>query len=59
MFQFPRFAAYTYGFSARSFGYLGINVRLTTPPSLSQSSTPFFAFWCLDIPHMPLVAWPH
>ncbi len=56
MFQFPPFAPYTYGFSARSFGYPGINARLTAPPSLSQSSTPFIAFWRLDIPHMPLVA---
>ena len=58
MFQFPPFATYTYGFSARSFGYPGINARLTTSPGLSQSSTPFFASWRQDIPHMPLVAWP-
>lgn len=59
MFQFSPFATCTYGFSTRSFGNLGINARLTTPPSLSQSSTPFIAFWRLDIPHTPLVAWPH
>ena len=59
MFQFPPFAADTYGFSVRLFGYPGINARLTASPGLSQSSTPFIAFWRLDIPHMPLVAWPH
>src|SRR5437667_3016049 len=59
MFQFPGFATDAYGFSVRSFRNLGINARLTTPPSLSQSSTPFIASWRLDIPHMPLVAWPH
>jgi hypothetical protein len=59
MFQFPRFAAYAYGFGIRTFGYPGLNARLTAPPGLSQSSTPFFAFWRQDIPHTPLVAWPH
>ena len=59
MFQFPPFAPYTYGFSAWSFGHPGISARLTTPPGLSQSSTPFIACWRPDIPHMPLVAWPH
>jgi hypothetical protein len=59
MFQFPGFATYAYGFSVRSFGYPGINTRLTIPPGLSQSSTPFIASWRQDIPHMPLVAWPH
>ena len=58
MFQFSGFATYTYGFSARLFGHPGINARLTTPPGFSQSSTPFIAFWCQDIPHTPLVAWP-
>jgi len=43
MFQFPGLAAYTYVFSARSFGHPGINTRLTVPPGLSQSSTPFIA----------------
>ena len=56
MFQFPPFAACTYGFSACSFGYPGIKARLTAPPGLSQSSTPFIAYWRQDIPHMPLVA---
>jgi hypothetical protein len=56
MFQFPPFAPYTYGFSVRSFGYPGLKARLTAPPGLSQSSTPFIAFWRLDIPHTPLVA---
>ncbi len=59
MFQFPGFATDTYGFSGRQFGYPGINACLTATPGLSQSSTPFFAFWRQDIPHMPLVAWPH
>lgn len=59
MFQFSRFATDTYGFSACLFGYPGINARLTAPPGFSQSSTPFIASWRLDIPHMPLVAWPH
>ena len=59
MFQFPPFATCTYGFSAGLFGNPGINSRLTNPPGLSQSSTPFIAFWRLGIPHTPLVAWPH
>jgi hypothetical protein len=59
MFQFPPFATHTYGFSVRQFGHPGINARLTAPPGLSQSSTPFIASWRLDIPHTPLVAWPH
>src|SRR5271169_4578875 len=59
MFQFPPFASCTYEFSAGSFGYPGINSRLTNPPGLSQSSTPFIASWRLDIPHTPLVTWPH
>jgi hypothetical protein len=59
MFQFPPFATHSYGFTVRQFGYPGINTRLTIPPGLSQSSTPFFASWRQDIPHTPLVAWPH
>ncbi len=59
MFQFSEFATYTYVFSICSFGYPGINARLTAPPGLSQSSTPFIVFWCQDIPHMPLVIWTH
>ena len=59
MFQFPPFATYAYGFSVSQFGDPGLNARLTAPPGLSQSSTPFIAFWRQDIPHMPLVAWPH
>jgi translation initiation factor 2A len=55
----PSVAAYAYAFSARRFGHPGINARLTAPPGLSQSSTPFFASWRQDIPHTPLVAWPH
>ena len=56
MFQFPGLAACTYGFSAGQFGNPGLNARLTAPPGLSQSSTPFIAFWRLGIPHTPLVA---
>jgi hypothetical protein len=59
MFQFPRFAVTAYGFSGHSFGNPGLNARLTAPPGLSQSSTPFIASWRQDIPHTPLVAWPH
>src|SRR5205807_8114250 len=58
MFQFPPFAMHTYGFSVHQFGNPGLNARLTAPPGLSQSSTPFIACWRLDIPHTPLVAWP-
>ena len=43
MFQFSALATYAYGFSVCQFGNLGINTRLTIPPSLSQSSTPFKA----------------
>ena len=56
MFQFPGFAPHSYEFTVRSFGHPGINSRLTDPPGLSQSSTPFFASWRQDIPHTPLVA---
>ncbi len=56
MFQFPPFAPQAYGFSLRLFRDPGIDARLTAPPGLSQSSTPFIAFWRLDIPHTPLVA---
>src|SRR5829696_6374939 len=43
MFQFTALAARTYEFSACQFGNLGINTRLTVPPSFSQFSTPFKA----------------
>lgn len=56
MFQFPGLAAVTYVFSDSQFGHPGINARLTTPPGLSQFSTPFIASWRLGIPHTPLVA---
>jgi hypothetical protein len=56
MFQFPGLAAHTYVFSVCQFGHPGINARLTAPPGLSQSSTPFFATWRQGIPHTPLVA---
>jgi hypothetical protein len=44
MFQFPGLAVYTYVFSIYLFGYLGITIRLSIPPSFSQTSTPFKAF---------------
>jgi hypothetical protein len=56
MFQLAGLASRTYGFSTGSFGYPGINARVTATPGFSQSSTPFFAFWRQDIPHTPLVA---
>ena len=56
MFQFPGFAPVCYGFTHGSFRDPGINSRLTDPPGLSQSSTPFIASWCQGIPHTPLVA---
>ena len=59
MFQFPPLAAAAYGFGGGRFGHPGINARLTAPPGLSQSSTPFLASWRQDIPHTPLLAWPH
>jgi hypothetical protein len=43
MFQFTAFAAHAYGFSVHQFGNPGIDVRLSTPPGLSQTSTPFNA----------------
>ena len=59
MFQFPPFAMQAYGFSLHQVGDPGLNARLTAPPGLSQSSAPFVACRRLDIPHTPLVAWPH
>ena len=56
MFQFAGFATHAYGFSVRQFGNPGLNTRLTVPPGLSQSSTPFIASLRQDIPHTPLVA---
>ena len=56
MFQFAPFAIRHYGFMTDSFGHPGINSRLTDPPGLSQSSTPFIASWRQGIPHTPLVA---
>ena len=56
MFQFPPFASGGYEFTAGSFGHPGIDACLTAPPGLSQSSAPFIASWCQDIPHTPLVA---
>src|SRR5439155_16016956 len=58
MFQFPPLAPAAYGFSGGSFRDPGLNARLTAPPGLSQSSTPFIACRRQDIPHTPLVAWP-
>ena len=59
MFQFPGLAAAHLWIQCAPFGHPGLNARLTAPPGFSQSSTPFFAFWRQDIPHTPLVAWPH
>ena len=59
MFQFAGFALHTYVFSMQSFRDPGINARLTAPPGLSQSATPFFASWRQDIPHTLLFAWQH
>src|SRR5262249_48020239 len=59
MFQFPPCAARRYGFTPRRFGDPGVSARLTARPGLSQSSTPFVACRRQDIPHTPLVAWPH
>ena len=56
MFQFPGLTTCTYGFSAGWFGHPGFNARLTAPPGLSQSATPFVVFWRQGIPHTPLVA---
>ena len=58
MFQFPPFAPAAYGLGGWTFGHPGLNARLTAPPGLSQSSTPFIACRRQDIPHTPLVAWP-
>ena len=57
--SFTAFAAGTYGLGAGQFGNPGINTCLTITPGLSQFSTSFIASWRQDIPHMPLVAWPH
>lgn len=43
MFQFSGLATYGYEFTVRQFGYLGIIICLSTPPSFSQTSTPFIA----------------
>ena len=56
MFQFPGLTAHAYGFSVCQFGNPGLNARLTAPPGLSQSATPFVVFWRQGIPHTPLVA---
>ena len=58
MFQFPPLAPAAYGLGSGSFRDPGLNARLTAPPGLSQSSTPFVACRRQDIPHTPLVAWP-
>ncbi len=44
MFQFPGLATHTYVFSVSLFENLGINTRLSAPPSFSQTSTLFIAF---------------
>ncbi len=56
MFQLAPFATADYVFIRRQFRDPGIKARLTTPPGLSQSSTPFIASWRQGIPHTPFVA---
>ncbi|CAN0449703.1 unnamed protein product [Laminaria digitata] len=65
MFQFPRFAPYTYVFSARypteigwvsPFRNVRITARLPAPRTLSQASTSFIASDCQGIHRMRLVA---
>jgi hypothetical protein len=43
MFQFAAFATRAYVFSTRGFRDPGIIARLSTPPGISQTSTPFKA----------------
>ncbi len=43
-FSSPGLPPHAYGFSVGIFGNPGINARLSTPPGLSQTSTPFIAF---------------
>ena len=66
MFQFPRFASYTYVFSARyrpesrwvsPFRNARITACLPAPRTLSQASTSFIASDCQGIHRMRLVAW--
>ena len=63
MFQFPRFASCTYGFSTgylpygrwvSPFGYLRIIGYLPPPRSFSQAVTSFFASYRLGIHRMRL-----
>lgn len=58
-FSSLRWPRVTYVFSYGLFGYPGVNICLPTRPGLSQTSTPFIAFWCQDILHAPLVTWSH
>ena len=68
MFQFPGFASYTYGFSARylaearwvaPFGNPRIKASLSAPRGLSQTTTSFIASCRLGIHRMRLTAWPY
>src|SRR3990172_12015632 len=59
MFHFTTLAIRHYGLMADTFGHPGIIACLSTPPGISQTSTPFIASGYQDIPHTPLVAWPH
>lgn len=67
MFHFSPLSSISYIFRYRChginpwrvspFGNLRITACLTTPRSLSQSSTSFFASQRLDIHHVPFIAW--
>ena len=67
MFQFRRFPAYTYGFSARwqSIALPGFPIRTSTdqspfaaPRSFSQLVASFIGSQCQGIPLAPFTAWP-
>ena len=58
-FSSPRLLRVSYVFRYGLFRNPGFNARLPAHPGFSQTSTPFFAFWCQDILLMPLVTWSH
>ena len=68
MFHFPRSLHPVYVFNRGShdtscgvspFGNPGLNVRLSTPPGLSQIPTSFFGSCCQGIHHAPLETFTH
>ena len=68
MFQFPRFAQYSYVFTVMwptdvgrvsPFGNSRIKVSLQTPRDLSHATTSFIASHCLGIHRMRLFTWPY